>query len=135
MEQLPFFVYGTLKPGQGNYRRLLTGRTVSEVAASLPGAALYTEGPYPFLVWEDESTVQGVVITVPAAQYATMLRELDALEDYTPGNGDENLYERIACEVQTAQGLLRAWVYLAGSRAAARIASGGMHRVPDGNWV
>ncbi len=106
-----------------------------EAAASLPDAALYTEGPYPFLVWESGSTVQGVVITVPEVQYATMLRELDALEDYTPGGGEANLYERIAYQVQTAQGSLRAWVYLAGPRPAVRIASGGMRRVPDGNWM
>ncbi len=135
MERLPFFVYGTLKPGHGNYRRLLAGRTLGEVAASLAGAALYTEGPYPFLVWEEGSTVQGVVVTVPEARYAAMLRELDDLEDYTPGGGEANLYERIACEVQTAQGSLRVWLYLAGPRAAARIAAGGMRRVPGGDWV
>ncbi|MCA1702141.1 MAG: gamma-glutamylcyclotransferase, partial [Actinobacteria bacterium] len=34
MTNHPFFVYGTLRPGQGNYR-LLAGRTVGEFPAVL----------------------------------------------------------------------------------------------------
>ncbi|MFK8911537.1 gamma-glutamylcyclotransferase, partial [Streptomyces sp. YS-3] len=35
---LPFFVYGTLRPGERYYRLLLTGRTAREAPARLPGA-------------------------------------------------------------------------------------------------
>lgn len=135
MEQLPFFVYGTLKPGHGNYLRLLAGRTSSELPASLADAALYTEGPYPFLVREVGTIVQGVLVTVPEALYAETLRRLDDLEDYSPDGGDQNLYERVVCEVLSTRGLLRAWVYLAGSGPAQRIAAGTMRRVPNGNWI
>ena len=38
------FVYGTLRPGQSNYRRLLADRTVREVPASTKGLALYGNG-------------------------------------------------------------------------------------------
>ena len=35
--QYPVFVYGTLRHGQGNYRRLLEGRTVRELPCIAKG--------------------------------------------------------------------------------------------------
>jgi gamma-glutamylcyclotransferase (GGCT)/AIG2-like uncharacterized protein YtfP len=138
--QLPFFVYGTLKPGEENYLRLLAGRTVEELPASLAGAALFTQGPYPFLLTAPElllpgdELVQGALIAVPPAQYAAVLAELDLLEGYVAGAAD-NLYERVVCEVATAAGPRRAWVYVVGASALALIRAGAMRRVAGGVWA
>ena len=57
------FVYGTLRPGQGNYRRLLAGRTVREVPASAKGLALYGNG-FPYAVPQQGARVIGDLITI-----------------------------------------------------------------------
>jgi gamma-glutamylcyclotransferase (GGCT)/AIG2-like uncharacterized protein YtfP len=138
--QLPFFVYGTLKPGEANYLRLLAGRTAEETPASLAGAALFTQGPYPFLLTAPDlllpgaNLVRGVLIGVPAAQHASVLADLDALEGYEAGGAD-NLYERVACEVTTDGGPRRAWVYVAAASAMALIRAGAMRRIAGGVWA
>jgi gamma-glutamylcyclotransferase (GGCT)/AIG2-like uncharacterized protein YtfP len=138
--QLPFFVYGTLKPGEENYLRLLADRTVEETPATLAGAALFTQGPYPFLLTAPDlllpgdDLVQGVLIASPPAQYGAVLAELDALEGYVAGGAD-NLYERVVCEVATAGGPRRAWVYVAGASALALIRAGAMRRIAGGVWA
>jgi gamma-glutamylcyclotransferase (GGCT)/AIG2-like uncharacterized protein YtfP len=137
-QQLPFFVYGTLRPGGSNYGRYLAGRTLAEVDASLAGAALFSPGAFPFLTLEPDlaapdAVAHGTLITVAPAQYAAALPLLDTLEGYTPG-GDANLYERIATSVLTAGGPQRAWVYIAAPRALRLIRAGRMRRVAGGRW-
>ncbi|WP_238613480.1 gamma-glutamylcyclotransferase family protein [Candidatus Oscillochloris fontis] len=134
----PFFVYGTLKPGEPNYTRLLAGRIVGEESATLAGAALYTAGPFPFMVREPDLVVPGdrvfgALITVAAEQYATMMVDLDQLEAYTEG-GRANMYERILLPVETTTGPRTAWVYLAGREALAQIRAGQMRRISEGEW-
>ncbi|WP_322511452.1 gamma-glutamylcyclotransferase family protein [Chloroflexus sp.] len=134
----PFFVYGTLKRGQSNYARLLAGQTVSEARAWLPGAALYTAGPYPFLVQAVDlvppgSIVFGELMEVAPAQYQRVLALLDELEDFAPGRVG-NLYERVALTVQTDAGPREAWVYIAGSGAEAAIRHGRLRLITGGVW-
>lgn len=134
----PFFVYGTLKRGQSNYARLLAGQTVSETPAWLPGAAIYTAGPYPFLVRAVDlvppgSTVFGELMEVAPAQYQTVLALLDKLEDFVPGRAG-NLYERVVITVQTANGPCEAWVYVAGSGAEEAIRQGRLRLIAGGVW-
>lgn len=137
--QLPFFVYGTLKPGGLNYARYLAGLTVEELPASLPGAALFSPGPFPFLTTEPDlllpgDVAGGTLITVAPSHYSATLPALDRLEGFTPG-GTRNLYERLALDVATAQGPRRAWVYVAGERALRLIRAGRMRRVDGGVWL
>lgn len=134
----PFFVYGTLKPGEPNYARFLAGRTRGEESASLSGAALYSAGSYPYLVAEPDlaapdERVDGTIISVADDDYTTVLAQLDGLEGYTEG-GTANLYERLLMMVDTAAGPCVAWVYVAGTESLARIRAGDLPKVPDGNW-
>jgi gamma-glutamylcyclotransferase (GGCT)/AIG2-like uncharacterized protein YtfP len=136
--QLPFFVYGTLKPGGLNYARYLAGRTVEELPATLAGAAIFSPGPFPFLTLErdlvlPDEVAHGALVAVAPEQYAEALPLLDQLEGFTPG-GARNLYERIALEVATAAGPRRAWVYVAAARALRLIRDGRMRRVSGGVW-
>lgn len=135
---LPFFVYGTLKRGEPNYVRYLTGQTASESPAALAAAALFTEGPYPFLTQEPDllapgDVVHGALISLRLAVYQLVLDDLDRLEGYVAG-GRQNLYERVILEVATADGMRQAWVYVAGAQALALIRAGQMRRLPGGVW-
>jgi gamma-glutamylcyclotransferase (GGCT)/AIG2-like uncharacterized protein YtfP len=134
----PFFVYGTLKPGESNYPRLLAGRTLGEEPASLRGAALYTAGPYPFMVTDQDlvapgERVSGALIGVAEADYAVVMVVLDRLEGYQ-GTGMPNTYERVLLPVDTAGGPRQAWVYLAGAEALNLIRAGQLRQLSDGNW-
>jgi gamma-glutamylcyclotransferase (GGCT)/AIG2-like uncharacterized protein YtfP len=136
--RLPIFVYGTLKRGEPNYVRYLTGQTAGELAARLAGAALFTEGPYPFLTQEPDlllpgDEVHGALISLRPAVYQLVMDDLDRLEGYVEG-GSQNLYERVVREVVTGAGLQPAWVYIAGAQALALIRAGQMRRVVGGVW-
>jgi gamma-glutamylcyclotransferase (GGCT)/AIG2-like uncharacterized protein YtfP len=137
-EQRPFFFYGTLKPGEGNYAPFLGGRTLREQPATIAGAALYTEGPYPYLVLgeglaDPADVVRGYAITVQPDAYAEVLRQVDQLEDYIPGD-PQSEYMRIVYPVQTEAGPLAVWVYVAGARVLAAIRAGQMRRIASGIW-
>lgn len=136
--QLPFFVYGTLKRGEPNYARYLVGQTASEVPAALAGAALFTEGPYPFMVTAADllrsgDSVQGTVIWLRPSVYDLVLADLDRLEGYVEG-GQHNLYERVIVAVATAEGPRQAWTYLAAAATLAQIRAGRLRRLAGGVW-
>lgn len=136
--QLPIFVYGTLKPGEPNYLRYLTGQTAREQPAWLVEAALFTEGPYPFLVTTPDlvtptDVVQGVLITLRPPVYDLVMADLDRLEGFVE-DSPQTLYQRVALEVNTPSGPQRAWIYLAGTRTLALIRRGALRRIAGGNW-
>lgn len=133
----PFFVYGTLKPGESNYERLLSGRTAAEIPARLEGAALYSNGAYPYLVIapdaDAEDVAHGYLIYPADAGYPAVLAELDHLEGYVEGRAG-NEYERVAVQTLTADGPVEAWVYVAGATPLARIRRGELQRIGGGVW-
>src|SRR5262249_60711090 len=49
LEELPVFVYGTLRSGQDNYARFLAGKNVRETPAALPDHSMYVAYGYPFV--------------------------------------------------------------------------------------
>jgi gamma-glutamylcyclotransferase (GGCT)/AIG2-like uncharacterized protein YtfP len=128
----PFFVYGTLRRGQGNYR-LLRGRTISEHEAVLPGHALHAAGlPYVVPAGAGDLVVGELMFVRPSA-YADVLATLDGLEGYRPGR--TSLYERIAARAQYRCGdedrAVEAWVYLAGAHFTPSSAT----FVASGDWL
>ncbi|MFC0848487.1 gamma-glutamylcyclotransferase family protein [Streptomyces noboritoensis] len=131
---LPFFVYGTLRPGERYYVRLLSGRTAAEAPARLPGAVLY-EGPgYPYAT-EGDGVVTGALIAPLPEAYGQVLRVLDQLEEcYGPGD-PRNLYDRVARTVELpGGGTARAWVYLAAAPLARELRAHGTP-LPGGDWL
>ncbi|MFE9253623.1 gamma-glutamylcyclotransferase family protein [Streptomyces sp. NPDC006879] len=135
MNELPFFVYGTLRPGQVNHDRYVLGRAVREERACLPGAALY-EGPgYPYAVRARASMIAGDLVTAIPAHYGGLLRALDRLEDYHGPGHPQNLYDRSALRVVGAEGgIVLAWVYLAAEPLARRLRAEGT-LIPGGDWL
>ena len=136
---LPFFVYGTLRPGQVNHDLLLRGRTLREEPARLPGAVLYDGPGYPYAVeapGEAGATVAGDLVTARPEEYARLLAELDRLEEYAPGD-PHNLYERVAREVTRPAAdaaPVRAWVYVAAPAVAVRLRVRGKP-IDGGDWL
>ncbi|MYT05660.1 gamma-glutamylcyclotransferase [Streptomyces sp. SID5470] len=133
--RLPFFVYGTLRPGEANHDLFLRGRIRSEEPGRLTGALLYDGPGYPYAVEGAGGTVAGELVTPRADAYAELLAALDELEEYRPGD-PRNLYERVAREViRTADGTpVRAWVYVAAPPVATRLRARG-RPIESGDWL
>jgi gamma-glutamylcyclotransferase (GGCT)/AIG2-like uncharacterized protein YtfP len=141
-EHLPFFVYGTLRPGEENYERLAAGTTLREVPAVLPGHTMYA-GRYPCVVedngeGEDKgaSGVVGNLLFIHPARYEQVLAAFDALERFDPMQEDP-WYRRVrrAVDYAAEDGSTRhitAWVYLGGRATRATYTEA--DRVPSGDW-
>jgi gamma-glutamylcyclotransferase (GGCT)/AIG2-like uncharacterized protein YtfP len=131
---LPFFVYGTLRPGEGNHDLFLRGRTAAEEPGRLHDAVLYDGPGYPYAVERPGGEVRGELVTARPETYEDLLAALDRLEEYAPGD-PRNLYVRVARDVVRADGsAVPAWVYLAAPRVAARLRSAGT-RIGSGDWL
>src|SRR5262245_58185041 len=74
--RLPFFVYGTLRPGEHNHDLFLPGRTRREEPGLLPGAVLYDGPGYPYAVEQDGGTVTGEIVTTLPEAYGELLAAL-----------------------------------------------------------
>jgi gamma-glutamylcyclotransferase (GGCT)/AIG2-like uncharacterized protein YtfP len=130
---LPFFVYGTLRPGERYYRRFLQGRTVSERPALLSGALLYDGPGYPYAIAGD-GTITGTLIEVIPADYPELLATLDELEECIGPGHPRNLYDRLVREALVDGRPVRAWTYLAAPRLARELIAGGTP-IPGGDWL
>jgi gamma-glutamylcyclotransferase (GGCT)/AIG2-like uncharacterized protein YtfP len=130
-ETLPFFVYGTLRVGQPNYCRILSGHVTSNMPAVLHNADLYALPQYPVIV-PGAGTVCGELITVD--DHPRFLTILDWLEGYEPRT-DSGYYRRVVRDVITEQGgTVRAWVYI-----GAKLLHSALYTrrilISDGDWV
>ncbi|MER5447202.1 gamma-glutamylcyclotransferase family protein [Streptomyces sp. NPDC002764] len=134
--QLPFFVYGTLRPGEVNHDLFLRGRTRAEEPGRLTCSVLYAGPGYPYAVdAPGGGEVYGELVTPMPERYAELLVALDRLEEYAPGD-PRNLYERVEREVRrdTDGTLVRAWVYVAAPSVAARLRARG-RPIESGDWL
>ncbi|MFB7181230.1 gamma-glutamylcyclotransferase family protein [Streptomyces sp. NPDC056257] len=131
---LPFFVYGTLRPGEVNHALFLRGRTASEEPATLPDAVLYDGPGYPYAVHRPGSAVVGELITAAPGVYGELLAALDVLEEYGGPDRPGNVYDRIARPALRPDGSpVRAWVYLAAPLLARDLRESGTE-IPGGDW-
>lgn len=97
--ELPFFVYGTLLPGEPNHDLFLRGRTTGERPAVLPRALLYDGPGYPYAI-DGHGRVHGTLLTAAPGVYGELLGLLDHLEEYLGPGHPRNLYERVVREVE-----------------------------------
>lgn len=131
INRLPFFVYGTLLPGQPN--DYLWGESiVAKKPATFTSGRLYDMGSYPMLVESEEGgCVRGMLITVRAVDSDIVMARLDDLEGYDPARPDEDGYRRVQRTVQTADARsVTAWVYLGQAHTAAN-----RPLIESGNWT
>lgn len=125
------FVYGTLRPGQPNFERLLAAHSDRRVPGRLPGALLLDCGHYPAAVERpDCGGAAGDVVWVRPAEWPGVLAALDHLEGYDPAD-PQSLFGRVVRSVDTADGPVECWVYLAGPI----LAEADRPIVAGGDWV
>ncbi len=109
---LPFFVYGTLLPGQPNYA-LWAGAVVALRPAELRDCRLYDLGHYPMLVPSVGNVARGLVVELARAGYREMVAALDYLEGVGAAVPGEPAYRRERRIARLADGhAVVAWVYL-----------------------
>ncbi|OUL19361.1 hypothetical protein BV378_33450 [Nostoc sp. RF31YmG] len=104
------FVYGTLKPGEVNYKRYCAAKVIDTKRAITQGKLFALPMGYPAMTLEN-SQVQGYLLSFADLE---ILDQLDELEDYqSHRNLSENLYNRQQIEIYDLQGLSFgfAWVY------------------------
>lgn len=129
-QKLPFFVYGTLLPGQPN-AFLWQGMEASLEPARLDNGRLHDMGGYPMLVEAGADSVKGCLVTPTADFYLVVMTRLDLLEGFDPAYPNAMGYRRIVKTVRRENGRsLPAWVYV-GQLALVN----GRVRIPNGDWA
>ena len=132
-EQLPVFVYGTLRRDCGNHQYHLEGRTIAEMPATLKDAFMVNLGVCPMIFKEQGSTVIGELMYIREDLYSYTLKALDRLEGYHPERRpDYNNYvrERVAVKLDDGR-TVDAWVYFGNEHATYCSAD---RRVASGDW-
>lgn len=115
----PMFVYGTLREGNHNHQ-LLEGRIDRSVAGELPGASMYTNGGFPYLLADNEAVSRGELVYVDQDQLTDTMDSLDMLEGTSSDIiDDQNHYNRYLWYVKTKDAedgapaeYTQAWVYM-----------------------
>ena len=101
------------------------------VAGRLVGVALLDCGHYPAAVERPGAgVVVGDVVWIRPDAWLTTLAGLDHLERYDPVDSNR-LYERVVRSVDTADGPVDCWVYLAGTM----LAESAQPIVAGGDWL
>ncbi len=128
-EAHPFFVYGTLLPGQPN-EHYWRGAIRSVEPAVFENGNLYDMGYYPMLVEEGGGNVTGKLVSVANGLYRDVLDRLDDLEGYLPDEPSKSSYRRVKREVSTQDRQSRwCWLYV-----GLRDQTDNCQLVSNGNW-
>ena len=128
---LPFFVYGTLIPGQEN-DYFWQNTIIHQQEALFPHGTLYNFNRFPMLIEDPNSAapVRGVLVEIEPQRYQEILPRIDNLEAYNPINEHRSFYLRRQRSVETPCGSTRlAWVYLGRPGQVT-----GLSPVPNGDW-
>lgn len=109
MAELVFF-YGTLMTPFNRTGRLRIDQHLVPVGRGSIGAALFDLGIYPAAVPASDGRVWGEVYE--ATHPFEVLRALDEIEGYRPGEPDSSLYNRTLTPVTLEDGrVVNAWAY------------------------
>ncbi|MEH1891406.1 MAG: gamma-glutamylcyclotransferase [Nostoc sp.] len=125
------FVYGTLKPGEANYKKYCTDKIIDVKRAFVQGKLFALPIGYPAMTLGN-TQVYGYLLSFSNPR---ILNDLDMLEDYQlTRQPPENLYNRQIIEVYQPQSfsLGWAWVYLMTLDQVNQL--GGFIQ-PDGWWT
>jgi len=112
VEQLPIFIYGTLRESERNHS-LIAGFVERTHPGTLRGALqikLDDAYPYPCLV-PGEGQVIGELVYLQHTRHHEVLQLIDTLEEYDPRT-DSGTYLRRRVNVSCASGSREAWTYI-----------------------
>lgn len=134
---LPFFVYGTLRPGEGNHSGFVTpyGRTEHD-DVKVNGFDMFLGGGFPYIVdADDDSVVTGTLIEFYPEDFAKALEGLDFLEGYhdDPTYKYGNHYDRRVVTVDLNGEKVEAYTYVASANTASRITRT-LPKSASGDW-
>ena len=107
-DQLPFFVFGTLRYGECNHH-LLEENYERMVPAELQG---FSRIHSLMIVRDEDDTVEGELYFIDPLKYGETLQNCDRLEGIPPGKTIGEDYRRIRTSVETEEGAITAWVYV-----------------------
>jgi len=129
----PVLVYGTLRPGCGNYQWALRGRTVQEKDVNLDGFDMYSNHGFPFLI-PGEGNVVATLIHVEEDAYTEVISDLDSLEGFHGEGSVTNLYDRILHTFEVDGEKVQAWLYIPEISVQQRVKAT-LPVVESGDWL
>lgn len=128
---LKIFVYGTLKPGEVNYRLYCEGKVADAQEAIAFGQLFSLPAGYPAMT-DGEDLVYGTLLSFSEE---SILQDLDQLEGFDPQRPElENEYQRKVTEVYDLnhQLLGTCWTYVM-TTSQTRALNG--IRITEGKWT
>ncbi|MFN2106585.1 MAG: gamma-glutamylcyclotransferase family protein [Candidatus Promineifilaceae bacterium] len=115
-EPLPFFVYGTLLPGQPN--AFLWQDTIRALEyAQISDCCLYDLRQFPVMVNQKGYTVHGLLVWVADEHFSHVLEDLDFFEGFHPGRPQKSNFRRVKVQAAARDGrTVIAWAYMGHKR-------------------
>lgn len=136
-QMLPFFVYGTLRPLEGNHGWAVASyERFEHDGVTLKGFDMFLGRGFPYIVDGDEdSKVIGTLIEFSPEDFEQALEGLDALEGYheDPTYKYNNHYDRRIVKIEIDGEMVEAYTYVASNANAGRIRRT-LTKSKSGNW-
>ena len=130
MENLPFFVYGTLLPNQPNY--YLWKESITDTKNGIiHNYQLFDMGHYPMITESNGNNVEGMLMYIKSEDYNKITKVIDNLEGYNPEKHGDSAYNREIRDIELNNGeLTKALIYIGTEKYIKK-----ENAVKDGNWV
>ena len=136
-DPIPFLVYGTLRPGGGNYENFFGDVRILDIReVTVPGLKMYALGVgYPYCVADENYTITGTLITVDPDDHLRALEGTGWLEGVRNVGNRNNHYDRKVITFQDGKQTIQAWVYLASEKSQISIQRQNLPVVENGDWL
>ena len=130
MDNLPFFVYGTLLPNQPNYY-LWKDSIVDTKNGMICNYQLFDMGHYPMIVESEGNNVVGMLVYIKTDDYEKITSVIDNLEGYSPEKHGESAYNRETKNIELENGKMEKALIYIGTKEYIRKENA----VEGGNWI
>ena len=133
-KELPVFVYGTLRCGEGNDRHWKSLGGWATPATFKGGRLYHLPYGFPAVVLDDDEALAPVVgELIEGHDHQALMKRLDMLEGFN-ADGNHNHYERVQIVATDEDGIhVDAWLYVYRGRRAETLTSG-CDLIESGYW-